>query len=871
MKRRPLDYLAQVSLLVAIYFGTARLGLRLDPVGGFATAVWPPTGIALAALCLFGVHLWPGVALAAFLVNLSTGASPLAALGMATGNTLEAVIGAYLLQRVVGFRGSLDRLRDVIGLFVLAGLLSTLVSATIGVASGWLGGVFSTAKAGGAWWTWWIGDMMGDLVVAPLLFVWREGPPVGISARQRVEAAFLVVATLAVGLMVFSGQVTTTITNAGYLLFPFLIWAALAFGPHGAATAVFGVSLMAIWGTAQGLGPFAGATLNEGLLGLQTFMGVAAVTVLVLAADVSERKRAQAALREARDELDARVRKRTAELGEANAALAEEIGERRQVEDSLRRSERQLAEAQEIAHLGSWEWDIPRNVITWSDELYRIFGLKPGDAPLTYETYRTYLHPEDRELAHELVQRSYHDHQPFEFDHRVLRADQTVRWVSGRGAVILGADGQPVRMSGTALDITERRQAEDELRRAHDELEVRVQQRTAELERANRAKDRFLTMLAHELRNPLAPILNAVYLLSQSRPSEPRLARALEIIERQVNHQAHLLDDLLNVARIERGMIELNCEPLDLRQLVQSTADDYRGLLQAAGVVLSLELPDEAVWVEGDPTRLAQVVSNLLQNAARFTGSGGQVHIQVFRYSGIQVFGPDPLNTRTPEHLNTCSIVVRDTGIGIEPEMLPHIFESFTQADRSLDRSRGGLGLGLALVKGLVELHRGEVRAFSEGAGRGAEFTVLLPTIAAPVVSVPVARPALVPTALVRVLVVEDNVDTAHSLRDLLELCDHTVQVAYSGPEAVVIASRFCPEVVLCDLGLPGMDGYQVAAALRQNPATASARLIAISGYGQEEAQRRSAEVGFHAHLIKPIDFDELRRLLQVQPECGTV
>jgi PAS domain S-box-containing protein len=866
MKRRPWLYLVQTGLLIAIYFGTAWVGLLLDPVGGFAAAVWPPTGISLAALSFFGYRLWPGVALAALLVNLSKGAPLLAAVGMATGNTLEALLGAYLLQRVVGFRGSLDRLRDVIGLVVLAGLLSTLVSASIGVMSGWWGGVFSSAEIGRAWWTWWIGDIMGNLVVAPLLFAWKGGAPVRLSVRRTGESIALLVSTVAISLLVFSDAVTASFTNAAYLLFPVLIWAALRFGPRGAATAVFLVSAIAIWGTAQGIGPFVRAEVNENLLWLQTFMGALAVTSLLLAADVTQRRHAEAGLREARDELEDRVQERTAELAGANAALAGEIEERQRVEESLRKSERLLAEAQEIAHLGSWEWDIPGDRITWSDELYRIFGLEPGDAPLTYESYLTCLHPEDRELARETIQRSYQDHRPFEFDHRVVRADQTVRWIHGQGGVMVDAAGQPIRMFGTALDITERRQAETELRYAHDELEVRVQERTAELERANRAKDRFLTMLAHELRNPMAPILNAVHLLGQLGSPDPRLTRAREIIERQVNHQAHLLDDLLNVARIERGMIELDRRPLDLRQLVHGTAEDYRGLLEASGLTLSIELSDEVVWVKGDPTRLAQVVSNLLQNAARFTGPGGQVTVRC-AVCGAACADKAVGDTahRAPRTAHAV-ISVRDTGIGIEAEMLPHVFESFTQADRSLDRSRGGLGLGLALVKGLVELHGGDVEAFSEGLGRGAEFTVRLPRVAEPSVSEQVVQPQAMPAAAARVLIVEDNPDAADSLRELLELSDHTVQVAYSGPEAVQIAPQFRPDVVLCDLGLPGMDGYEVAAVLRRDSAMANTRLIALSGYGREEDQRRSTEAGFDRHLIKPIDLDELLGLLRDVP-----
>jgi CheY-like chemotaxis protein len=331
--------------------------------------------------------------------------------------------------------------------------------------------------------------------------------------------------------------------------------------------------------------------------------------------------------------------------------------------------------------------------------------------------------------------------------------------------------------------------------------------------------------------------------------------RTREIIERQTIHQARLLDDLLDVSRITRGKILLRPERLDLARLVRDATEDCRSLLEEGGVAFTLKLPEEPVWVEGDPTRLAQVMSNLLQNAVKFTDRGGHVTVRL----AVDAIGG----------AGRATVTIRDTGIGIEPEMLPRVFEAFAQADRSLDRSRGGLGLGLAMVKGLVELHGGEVRADSVGVGYGTEITLLLPVAPAPRSTEKVPAPAAGPAGPLRVLIVEDNRDGAETLRELLELSGHTVEVAYSGRDAVQAAQQFQPDVVLCDLGLPGMDGYQVAAALRQSPATANVRLIALSGYGQEEDLWRSAEAGFNLHLTKPVDFPELERLLEAGPVVG--
>jgi CheY-like chemotaxis protein len=318
------------------------------------------------------------------------------------------------------------------------------------------------------------------------------------------------------------------------------------------------------------------------------------------------------------------------------------------------------------------------------------------------------------------------------------------------------------------------------------------------------------------------------------------------MMERQVRHLARIVDDLLDVSRIMRGKIQLRPERLDLAREVRTAAEDHRGILQQAGLRLDVDVPELPVWMTGDPIRLAQILSNLLNNAAKFTESGGRVSVRL----AVDIAG------------KTAAITVRDTGVGIEPELLPHLFETFAQADRSLDRSKGGLGLGLALVMGLAELHGGEVHADSAGPGCGAQFTVRLP-----VESEPAALSAMpaAPTPdgrHLRILVVEDNRDSADSLRMLLELYGYEVTVAYSGPEGLRAAERWRPDVILCDIGLPGLDGYGVASRLRQNPSTAAARLIAVTGYGGEFDRRRTKEAGFDGHMVKPVEPETLQQVL---------
>jgi PAS domain S-box-containing protein len=452
-------------------------------------------------------------------------------------------------------------------------------------------------------------------------------------------------------------------------------------------------------------------------------------------------------------------------------------------------------------------------------------------------SFGSFLVPEEREKTLERFHRGLQGERQ-NFETTITHKDGRRIELNVTAALIV-VDDEVVGVYGICKEITERKRLEEELR-----------QRAEALAAADRHKDEFLGMLAHELRNPLAPIRNCLELLRLRETDAPTMERVREVVERQVRHMARLVDDLLDVSRITCGKILLRYERLDLGRLIRDAARDHRHALEEAGPALLLELPEEPVWVVGDPTRVGQILDNLIQNAFKFTDPDGQVTVRM---------AADPAAYQA-------TVTVRDTGIGIGPELLPYVFETFTQADRSLERSCGGLGLGLALVKQLVELHGGEARAESDGPGRGAAFTFWLPLDRQPAPSEAAAAPAVVAAGAQRVLVVEDNRDAAETLRELLELFGHTVEIAYSGPAGVEAAREFHPEVVLCDLGLPGMDGYAVAAELRRDPTTAATRLIAVSGYGQAEDRYRSQEAGFDVHLTKPVDMAELERLLTAGP-----
>jgi signal transduction histidine kinase len=383
------------------------------------------------------------------------------------------------------------------------------------------------------------------------------------------------------------------------------------------------------------------------------------------------------------------------------------------------------------------------------------------------------------------------------------------------------------------------------------DLKKTVDERTRELREANQAKDEFLALLAHELRNPLAPIMNAVGLISNRGGADPVLQQATQVVERQARQMARLLDDLLDVSRISRGKLQLRKEVLDLTEVVENAVQTSRPLIESRRHQLTISLSPEPVALEGDSTRLEQVLANLLNNAAKYTDAGGRIHISA--------------NLED----NNAIIRVRDTGKGIPPAMIQRVFEPFVQIDFSLHRpEQGGLGIGLMLVRRLVEMHGGTVSASSEGPGLGSEFVVRLPAL--PRGKLPAAQPEpgearngqkeidLVPR---HVLIVEDNADSRETLRTLLSLWGHQVDVADTGPRGVEKALAAAPEVALVDIGLPDLDGYQVAEQVRANGGD-DIYLIALTGYGQQEDRRRALNAGFNAHLVKPVDPKELARLL---------
>ena len=408
--------------------------------------------------------------------------------------------------------------------------------------------------------------------------------------------------------------------------------------------------------------------------------------------------------------------------------------------------------------------------------------------------------------------------------------------------------GTKTRVRFSPEEVETMRTVTDQVATAMERMEARraLRAANARLVEADRRKNEFLAVLSHELRNPLAPIQNSLHILERAEPGEVQARRAQLVIGRQAEHLSHLVDDLLDVTRISQNKIRLDRGVLELNQLVSRTVEDHATLFEQSGVSLVVSLRADAVRVNGDATRLAQVVGNLLQNAAKFTGRGGRATVSV----------------SVDEPARQAVVTVADTGAGLSPELLESLFQPFMQADRTLDRSKGGLGLGLALVKGLVELHGGEVTARSEGPGTGAEFVVRLPLAVEGVRGLEAPATSAERPSGRRVLIIEDNVDAADSLREVLELNEHQVAVAYSGFEGLAKAREFRPEVVLCDIGLPGIDGFEVARTLRADQALKDVLLVALTGYALQEDLEKASAAGFAKHLTKPPNIEKLQELL---------
>jgi len=1090
-------YLVWVAGVAVVYFGAARLGLSLAFLHASVSPVWPPTGIAIAAVLWLGYRISPAILLGAFLATLPTGEPLTTAGGIAIGNTLEAASAAFLLRRFVGFHSPFYRARDVLKFVLIAVLISPMVGATIGNTSLCLGGAAAWANFGSLWLTWWIGDGVGALVVAPLVLTWVERRGERWNLSRLAEALLLLSLLSVASAIVFREAPPSNFVNLALarLIVPFLLWAAFRLGPRGVATAIALYSGLAIWGTRLGLGPILGQSPNDSLLLLQVAVAANGITFLVLAGVVAERKGAEQAISflasivestndavigktldgtivswnegaerlygyaaeemigrpisrlipsGRADELSrilehlkrgARIdhyetervrkdghmifvaltlspikdpagtiigasaieaditerkederrlagnlaitqilaespalsnamtrvlqticeswgwalgamwaldsdggalrchqvwRKPSADAGDFEsicykhafspgvglpgrvwtslkpawipdvtrddnfprapfavaeglhaafafpilsgekplgvieffsheirqpndallamvAGIGSQIGqfmERKRAEEALRQSEEQLRLALEAANMGAWDYDVRTGAVKWSRSLELIHGLAPGGFGGTFDHYLRDIHPEDREYVMESLARGVEQGAEHEIEYRIILPDGAIRWVEGKGEVIRDDIGKAVRLTGVCTDVSERKRAE----REREQLLGREQEARAEAEAANRAKDEFLALVSHELRTPLNTIVGWVdILLTTPERDDAHIARALEVIKRNAALQGRIIEDILDVSRIAAGKLQLDLRPVEIPGIIQAAIAAVQLTADEKQVRLRQLLDRSADPVSGDPQRLQQIVWNLLSNAIKFTPVGGEVEIRL-EQTGC--------NAR---------VTVSDTGEGIRPEFLPRIFDRFSQADTSTTRTYGGLGLGLAIVSHLVEMHGGTVEAYSAGEKQGAVFTVTLPCEPARVdsrVSQGVAEADRdrrsdgdTPLAGLRVLVVDDDLDSREVLAALLALRAAEVRSAGSVREALEALTDWKPDVLVSDIGMPGEDGYDLIREVRSRRMDQAGRIpaIALTGYAAVQDGERALAAGYQTHLSKPV------------------
>lgn len=1038
---------ALVLGVALVYFVAAEIGLSFAFIHSNVSPVWPPSGVAIAAILIFGMRIWPGILLGAFAANFLTPIPFAATLAIATGNTLEAVSAGYLLN-AIKFNKTFDQAKDVLK-FLVAAMLCSSVSATIGNVALFVTGASVTGSFESFWITWWLGDLTGALTFGPLLLVWLTRSQNILPQNRLLEAAILILLLSVAAIATWSQSAPTPVRfyPLTRLIVPFLLWAAFRLGHRGVTLAILTVSAFAVWGTVHDSGPFVGTSPNDSLMVLQLFIGTNAVTFLFLVAVVEERRRAEEAVRKKETELaqvtdstPLMLTRCTRDLRYAfvNRAYADMLGLdpkqiigkpivevmgqtgfdiiRPYINKVLGGEQVSYEEGVDFAGVGtrflrvtySPDHDSRGNVVGWiasiadvSDRKAAETALQLSESELTeffenateaihwvgptgtilranraelrmlgyaadeyvgrdiaefhvdkdkiadilerlgrgesIENYSAQMICKDGSVRDVLINSSvYFENGKFIhtrcFTRDVteqLRAEKGLRHlaaiVQSTDDVIIAMDlsgvitscnaaaerlygykademvgesvsllipperageelsilaklqaggridhyesvrvakdgkridvsltispifnraGQVIGASKIARDVTDVKRAQEERER----LLEREEKARADAEAANRVKDEFLATLSHELRTPLNAIMGWASMLRGQKLSEEEARKAIEIIDRNAKVQSRLIEGVLDVSRIVSGKFQIECRPVQLRDVVTAAVDSIRPAADARNIRLHLIVEQKLAIVAGDFNRLQQVVWNLLSNAVKFTEPGGVIRVE--------------LRTIAPN----VEIVVSDTGHGISADFLPHVFDRFRQADSSTTRKHGGLGLGLAIVRHLVELHGGSVEAESEGVGQGATFRVRLPMLSDNLARsleqseekvFEIQDPIRLLRGL-RILVVEDDGDARELLLEMLSACEAEVKSVSSAREALDVMKEWKPEVLVSDISMPEIDGYAFLERVRALETNGALAAIAVTAHAREEDRERALRAGFHAYLSKPVELPEL-------------
>jgi signal transduction histidine kinase/integral membrane sensor domain MASE1/ActR/RegA family two-component response regulator len=948
-------FLVQLLLLTTIYFAAAQWGLTLASMHTNVSPVWPPTGIAIAAVLLMGYRAWPGILLGAFLANYFTPAPIATAAGIAIGNTLEAMTAAVIL-RSIGFHNSFDRAKDV-AWFVGAAVAGTIVSATVGNVSLRLGRVATWQNFGSLWMTWWLGDLVGAFALAPLLLTWADRSGEWRTKMRYLEAALLLIFLSWAASVTFGTSAPTPLSYypLSRLIVPFFLYASFRLGQRGITLATIVLSAFALWGTAHGLGPFVSPsrTANEALLQLQLFIGTNAITFLFLAAVVQER-------RTSKEDLE-----RVSRLPQENPAPVLRLDQGRVVSYANSAARRMLAswgvvlgeeapaEITEVAEAALTGGDKREIEIVLGERTYtvtfvpvaqaRYVNLYFGDITerkrAEEERERLLINEQaariELEKANALIGRlqtitetALHNLGMKELlDEMLERVRETLkvesvaillrtedgrhltlaagvglekklagdvripfgRGIAGRIAAtrepllvddlskvevqnpilrenIASLVGVPLlveqRLIGVlhADSVTPRRFSQDDARflqlvadriaLAIDHVRLYEAEQEARIfaERANRMKDEFLATVSHELRTPLNAIVGWCAMLQAGHLDAATSKRAIEVIDRNAKMQTQLIEDILDVSRIITGKLRLDMKPVQLAHVIESAVDSISPAASSKSISIQLMLDSNTGPVSGDADRLQQIVWNLLANAVKFTPARGEVWVKL----------------RTVDAY--AEITVRDSGPGIPADFLPYVFDRFRQADSTITRKYGGLGLGLAIARHLVELHGGSISAESDGEKEGATFVVTLPLLTGAIEARDTGETATILTASkidpyvkltgLKVLIVDDESEARELLTTMLARFEADVKGAESAAEGLIVLSEWKPDVLIADIEMPNVDGYafirQVRALdqqkLRRTPA------VAVTAYARAEDRLKALEAGFQFHIPKPVE-----------------
>jgi signal transduction histidine kinase/integral membrane sensor domain MASE1/ActR/RegA family two-component response regulator len=829
------------------YVVGAKIGLSLAFVNVSVSPVWPPAGVAIAVLLWFGYRATPGVLLGALLANyLLTDVPLVPSTAIAIGNTLEGLTAVYLMRRFTESRNPFNRAYDVLKFVVFAAVISTALAATIGNLSLCISGHESWQDFRHLWLTWWSGDGVGALLVTPLLLSWLERPVERWRAGRWSEFTMLQVLMSLLSITIYTDLLHRSggIRPWGHITIPLLVWAAFRFGPRGVSTALVPFVAISIWGTVHGYGGFAIYPRNEGLLLLQAYVADLAITSLALAAIVTERKMAGR------------------HLG-GSLTVTRILAESPALDNAVPRIIQRICDTFEWEVGSMWRVDEKADVLScfkvWPSRSASrfekmtkeiVFSRGVGLPGRVWITERPAWIPDvaaDQNFPRAEAASSENLHAAFAFP--IMSGEKFLGVMEFYSHEIREPDGALLatfRGIGSQIGLfLERKGAEED----REQLLSREQAARTEAEEANRLKDEFLATLSHELRTPLTAMLGWLSMLRSGRLDAETGKHALDTVERNAHAQAQLIEDLVDVSRIVGGKLKLDIEPVDMISVVSAAIDIVRPAANARGVSIEVSAESGVGPVAADAARLQQIVWNLLSNAVKFTPRDGYVYVALRRFE------------------SSAEVEVSDTGIGIEPDFLPRVFERFRQAEAALTRSHRGLGLGLAIVRHLTELHGGTISAASAGEGQGATFTLRIPLAAQRVAFVSRAgatQETKSKLAGLRVLLVEDEPDAREMLTLTLTDSGANVQAVDSVQQALIDLKTFKPDVLLSDIGLPLESGYDLIERVRALP-TAIGKIpaVALTAFATEKDRQRALTSGFQIHLSKPVEPHDLIKAIE--------